>query len=208
MILGLKFILIKHRRSNNNKQRCHVCMNRRHRHPATQQKSFKRVKAPQTPRLFDSSSSSSSFSVFLSLNLYLSFSLYKVCVFFFFLSSNSLYLFLRFPNLSEVRLSKSRYCLFLFLCVCVIFFFGFYLFPFCPKHFPSFYDIAIKTLALLFSLSTKPQSPLCSSLRFVFPQNRNWNWNSVKTLALVSLLQNHGVFSIRFEYFVLRTLIF
>ena len=122
MILGLKFILIKHRRSNNNKQRCHVCMNRRHRHPATQQKSFKLVKAPQTPRLFDSSSSSSSFSVFLSLNLYLSFSLYKVCVFFFFLSSNSLYLFLRFPNLSEVRLSKSRYCLFLFLFVCNFFF--------------------------------------------------------------------------------------
>lgn len=118
MILGLKFILIKHRRSNNNKQRCHVCMNRRHRHPATQQKSFKRVKAPQTPRLFDSSSSSSSFSVFLSLNLYLSFSLYKVCVFFFL----SLFQFsLSLPSIPKSLRGTSIQIaiLFVFIFVCV-----------------------------------------------------------------------------------------
>ena len=160
MILGLKFILIKHRRSNNNKQRCHVCMNRRHRHPATQQKSFKRVKAPQTPRLFDSSSSSSSFSVFLSLNLYLSFSLYKVCVFFFFLSSNSLYLFLRFPNLSKVRLSKSRYCLFLFLCV-FNFFFWFLFIPILSQTFPLFLRYCHQNpSSAIFSLYKAPIPPL------------------------------------------------
>ena len=138
MILGLKFILIKHRRSNNNKQRCHVCMNRRHRHPATQQKSFKRVKAPQTPRLFDSSSSSSSFSVFLSLNLYLSFSLYKVCVFFFSFSLPILSISSFDSQISQRYVYPNRDIVCFYFCLCVIFFFWFLFIPILSQTFPLF----------------------------------------------------------------------
>ena len=149
MILGLKFILIKHRRSNNNKQRCHVCMNRRHRHPATQQKSFKRVKAPQTPRLFDSSSSSSSFSVFLSLNLYLSFSLPILSI-----SSFD-------SQISQRYVYPNRDIVCFYFCLCVIFFFWFLFIPILSQTFPLFLRYCHQNpSSAIFSLYKAPIPPL------------------------------------------------
>ena len=161
MILGLKFILIKHRRSNNNKQRCHVCMNRRHRHPATQQKSFKRVKAPQTPRLFDSSSSSSSFSVFLSLNLYLSFSLYKVCVFFFSFSLPILSISSFDSQISQRYVYPNRDIVCFYFCLCVNFFFWFLFIPILSQTFPLFLRYCHQNpSSAIFSLYKAPIPPL------------------------------------------------
>lgn len=146
-------------------------MYHRHRHQQPNKKALSESK-PLKPR-YSSTLLLASSSVFLSLNLYLSLSLSTKFVFFsFFLPILSLSLSHFDSQISQRYAYPIRdivYFYFIFLCV-IFFFFGFCLFPFCPKHFPSFYDIAIKTLALLFSLSTKPQSPLVVHYASCFPR--------------------------------------